>query len=179
MELARDLAKRFNSRYGDTLTVPKPYIVKEFAKIYDLQNPTAKMSKSADTDKGLISLLDDPKKSAKKIKSAVTDTDTVVAFDRENKPGVSNLLTIQAALTGRDMDEIVASYEGKQYGHLKVDTADILTDFVTPLRGKVDEYLADPAELDAVLAAGAAKARAVAADTVAKVYDKVGFLPGK
>ena len=179
LELTRDLAQRFNSRFGKVLKVPQAHIVAEFAKIYDLQNPTAKMSKSADTDKGLISLLDDPKKSAKKIKSAVTDTDTVVAFDRENKPGVSNLLTIQAALTGRDMDEIVASYEGKQYGHLKVDTADILTDFVTPLRGKVDEYLADPAELDAVLAAGAAKARAVAADTVAKVYDKVGFLPGK
>ncbi|MFT3714645.1 MAG: tryptophan--tRNA ligase [Gordonia sp. (in: high G+C Gram-positive bacteria)] len=176
LELTRDLAQRFNSRFGDTFTVPKPYIVKEFAKIYDLQNPTAKMSKSADSDKGLINLLDDPKTSAKKIKSAVTDTETVVAFDRETKPGVSNLLTIQAALTGRDMDEIVASYEGKQYGHLKVDTADILTDFVTPLRGKVDEYLDDRAELNRILADGAEKARDVAGTTLADVYDKVGFL---
>ena len=117
-----------------------------------------------------------PKRSAKKIRSAVTDSDSVVAFDRENKPGVSNLLTIQAALTGRTIDDLVASYDGKQYGHLKVDTADVLTDFVTPLRGRVDELLADPAHLDAILAAGAAKARAVAAPTLREVYDKIGFL---
>ncbi|GAA2378530.1 MULTISPECIES: tryptophan--tRNA ligase [Gordonia] len=179
LELTRDLAQRFNKRYGKTLTVPKPYIVEEFAKIYDLQNPTAKMSKSADSDSGLISLLDEPKRSAKKIRSAVTDNDRVVAFDRENKPGVSNLLTIQAALTGRAMDEIVASYEGKGYGELKVDTADILTEFVTPLRGRVEEILADRAHLDGILADGAARAREIASDTVAAVYDKVGFLlPG-
>lgn len=176
LELTRDLANRFNTRFGETLTVPQAYIVKEFAKIYDLQNPTAKMSKSADSDAGLINLLDEPKRSAKKIRSAVTDSDSVVAFDRENKPGVSNLLTIQAALTGRTIDDLVASYDGKQYGHLKVDTADVLTDFVTPLRGRVDELLADPAHLDAILAAGAAKARAVAAPTLREVYDKIGFL---
>ncbi|MFT4199581.1 tryptophan--tRNA ligase [Gordonia sp. (in: high G+C Gram-positive bacteria)] len=176
LELTRDLANRFNSRFGETFTVPDPYIVKEFAKIYDLQNPTAKMSKSAESDSGLINLLDEPKKSAKKIRSAVTDSDSVVAFDRENKPGVSNLLTIQAALTGRSIDDLVASYEGKQYGHLKVDTAEVLTDFVTPLRGKVEELLDDPAHLDSILAAGAAKARAVAAPTLTDVYDKVGFL---
>ena len=176
LELTRDLAQRFNSRFGDTFTVPKPYIVKEFAKIYDLQNPTAKMSKSADSDAGLISLLDDPKRSGKKIRSAVTDSDSVVAFDRENKPGVSNLLTIQSALTGRPIDDLVASYEGKQYGHLKVETAEALTEFVTPLRGKVDDLLADPGHLDAILAAGAAKAREVAAPTLRDVYDKLGFL---
>ena len=131
---------------------------------------------SADSDAGLINLLDDPKRSAKKIKSAVTDSDSVVAFDRDAKPGVSNLLTIQSALTGRSIDELVTSYEGKQYGHLKVDTADVLTDFVTPLRGKVDELLADPAHLDGILADGAAKARAVASPTLRDVYDKVGFL---
>ncbi|MFM9377835.1 tryptophan--tRNA ligase [Gordonia sp. VNK21] len=176
LELTRDLAQRFNKRYGRALKVPRAHIVEDFAKIYDLQNPTAKMSKSADSDKGLINLLDDPKASAKKIRSAVTDTDTVIAFDRENKPGVSNLLTIQAALTGRDLDEILAGYEGKQYGHLKVDTAEILTDFVTPLRGRVDEYLADRAELDAILAAGAARAREVASVTLADVYEKIGFV---
>lgn len=176
LELTRDLAQRFNKRYGKALTVPKPYIVEEFAKIYDLQNPTAKMSKSADSDSGLINLLDEPKKSAKKIRSAVTDNDRVVAFDRENKPGVSNLLTIQAALTGRDMDEIVRSYDGKGYGDLKVETADILTEFVTPLRGKVDEILSDTTYLDGILADGAQRAREVAATTVADVYDKVGFL---
>ncbi|QKT06714.1 tryptophan--tRNA ligase [Gordonia sp. X0973] len=176
LELTRDLANRFNTRFGETFTVPRPYIVKEFAKIYDLQNPTAKMSKSAESDAGLINLLDEPKRSAKKIRSAVTDSDSVIAFDREKKPGVSNLLTIQSALTGRSVDELVAGYEGKQYGHLKVDTADALTEFVTPLRGKVDELLADPDHLDGILAAGAAKARAVAAPTLQRVYDKVGFL---
>lgn len=175
LELTRDLAQRFNSRYGQALTVPKAYIVKEFAKIYDLVNPTAKMSKSADTEAGLINLLDEPKKSAKKIRSAVTDSGSEVVFDRDAKPGVSNLLTIQAALTGRSMDELVASYEGKQYGHLKVETAEALTDFVTPLRGRVEELLADRAGLDAVLADGAAKAREVAAGTLADVYEKIGF----
>ncbi|WP_132993946.1 tryptophan--tRNA ligase [Gordonia zhaorongruii] len=176
LELTRDLAQRFNTRFGKALTVPKPHIVQEFAKIYDLQNPTAKMSKSAATDAGLVNLLDDPKRSAKKIRSAVTDNDRIIAFDREAKPGVSNLLTIASALTGRAVDEIVASYEGKGYGDLKVDTAQILTDFVSPLRGKVDEILADPTYIDSVLADGAARAREVASVTLADVYDKVGFV---
>jgi tryptophanyl-tRNA synthetase len=177
LELTRDLAQRFNKRFGKALTVPKAHIVQEFAKIYDLQNPTAKMSKSADSEAGLINLLDDPKRSAKKIRSAVTDNDRVIAFDRENKPGVSNLLTIQSALTGRGIDEIVASYDGKGYGDLKVETAEILTDFVSPLRGKVDEILADPAHLDSILADGSARAREIAAGTLADVYDKIGFVP--
>ncbi|AVM00035.1 tryptophan--tRNA ligase [Gordonia iterans] len=177
LELTRDLAQRFNKRYGTAFVVPKARIVSEYAKIYDLQNPTAKMSKSADSDAGLINLLDDPKRSAKKIRSAVTDSEAEIRFDREAKPGVSNLLTIQAALTGASVDELVDGYEGKQYGHLKVDTADALTDFVTPLRGRVDEILADRAALDAVLAAGAEKARETAARTLADVYDKIGFVP--
>ncbi|WP_298443865.1 tryptophan--tRNA ligase [Gordonia sp. (in: high G+C Gram-positive bacteria)] len=176
LELTRDLAQRFNKRYGKALTVPKAFIVEEFAKIYDLQNPTAKMSKSAETENGLINLLDDPKRSAKKIRSAVTDSGSEIVFDRENKPGVSNLLTIQSALTGTSIDELVVSYQGKQYGHLKVETADALSAFVTPLRGRVDEILDDRAGLDAVLAEGAAKAREVAAGTLADVYDKIGFL---
>ncbi|MEZ5212640.1 tryptophan--tRNA ligase [Gordonia sp. (in: high G+C Gram-positive bacteria)] len=176
LELTRDLAQRFNKRYGKALTVPKAFIVEEFAKIYDLQNPTAKMSKSAETENGLINLLDDPKRSAKKIRSAVTDSGSEIVFDRENKPGVANLLTIQSALTGTSIDELVVSYQGKQYGHLKVETADALSAFVTPLRGRVDEILDDRAGLDAVLAEGAAKAREVAAGTLADVYDKIGFL---
>ncbi|WP_035720104.1 tryptophan--tRNA ligase [Gordonia shandongensis] len=175
LELTRDLAQRFNKRFGKSFTVPDAKIVREFAKIYDLQNPVAKMSKSADSDAGLINLLDDPKKSAKKIRSAVTDNDRVVAFDRENKPGVSNLLTIQAALTDRGIDEIVASYDGRGYGDLKVDTADILTEFVTPLRSRVDEILADPGHLDAILDDGAARARDVASVRLADVYERVGF----
>ncbi len=177
LELTRDLAQRFNKRYGRAFTVPKPFIVEEFAKIYDLQNPTAKMSKSAETEAGLINLLDDPKRSAKKIRSAVTDSEAEIRFDREAKPGVSNLLTIQAALTGASIDDLVAGYAGKQYGHLKVDTAEALSAFVTPLRGRVEEILADRPALDAVLAAGAAKARETAAATLADVYDKIGFVP--
>lgn len=176
LELTRDLAQRFNRRFGKAFTVPQVHIVKEFAKIYDLANPTAKMSKSADTDKGLISLLDDPKRSAKKIRSAVTDAGSEIAFDPENKPGVSNLLTIQSALSGVTVEALVEHYAGKGYGELKVETADVLADFVAPLRGRVAEYLDDPAELDAILAAGAARAREVAGATLASVYDKVGFL---
>lgn len=177
LELTRDLAQRFNKRYGRAFTVPKPFIVEEFAKIYDLQNPTAKMSKSAETEAGLINLLDDPKRSAKKIRSAVTDSEAEIRFDREAKPGVSNLLTIQAALTGASIDDLVTGYVGKQYGHLKVDTAEALSAFVTPLRGRVEEILADRPALDAVLAAGAATARETAAATLADVYDKIGFVP--
>lgn len=176
LELTRDLAQRFNSRFGRVFTVPQAYVVTEFAKIYDLQNPTAKMSKSAETDKGLINLLDDPKRSAKKIRSAVTDTETEIRFDREQKPGVSNLLTIQSALSGVPIDDLVDKYQGRGYGDLKVDTADVLTEFATPLRGRVDEYMNDPAELDAILARGAARAREVASATLARVYDKVGFV---
>ncbi|WP_267617757.1 tryptophan--tRNA ligase [Gordonia bronchialis] len=176
LELTRDLAQRFNKRFGKAFRVPEAFIVKEFAKIYDLQNPTAKMSKSADTDKGLINLLDDPKRSAKKIRSAVTDTGTEILFDRETKPGVSNLLTIQSALSGVGIDDLVAKYAGKGYGELKVETAEVLTEFVTPLRGRVAAYLDDPAHLDEILAQGAARAREVASATLADVYDKVGFL---
>ncbi|TCN57230.1 tryptophanyl-tRNA synthetase [Rhodococcus sp. SMB37] len=179
LELTRDLAQRFNKRFGKTFVVPEALIVKGTAKIYDLQDPTSKMSKSAATDAGLINLLDDPKVSAKKIKSAVTDNDREIRFDPERKPGVSNLLTIQSALSGRSIDELVAGYEGKGYGDLKGDTAEVLTEFVTPLRAKVDEYLADEAELLRILSNGADRAREVASRTLAQVYDKVGFLPRK
>lgn len=177
LELTRNLAQRFNSRFGETFTVPEAHIVAETAKIYDLQNPTAKMSKSADSDAGLINLLDDPKRSAKKVRSAVTDNEREIRLDWENKPGVSNLLSIQSALTGTPVDDLVSGYEGKGYGDLKVDTATVLADFVAPLRGRVDELMSDRAELDAILARGADRAREVAAQTLASAYDKVGFLP--
>ncbi|MDX6315145.1 MAG: tryptophanyl-tRNA synthetase [Streptomyces sp.] len=179
IELTRDLAERFNSRFRETFTVPAPYIVKETAKIYDLQDPTAKMSKSAPSPKGLINLLDEPKASAKKIRSAVTDTDTVVRFDEQNKPGVSNLLTIYATLTGTGIPELEQKYEGKGYGALKTDLAEVYVEWVTPFRERTQEYLGDPETLDSVLAKGAEKARAVAAETLAKAYDAVGFLPAK
>ncbi|MFJ6868245.1 tryptophan--tRNA ligase [Streptomyces termitum] len=179
IELTRDLAERFNGRFGDTFTIPAPYILKETGKIYDLQDPSIKMSKSASTPKGLINLLDDPKATAKKVKSAVTDTDTVIRFDPEEKPGVSNLLTIMSTLTGKGVEELVAGYEGKMYGALKTDLAEIVVDFVTPFRTRVEEYLGDPETLDSILAKGAQKARAVAAETLAQTYEKIGFLPAK
>ncbi|MFE7114431.1 tryptophan--tRNA ligase [Streptomyces sp. NPDC057654] len=179
IELTRDLADRFNARFGETFTVPAPYILKETAKIYDLQDPTAKMSKSAASPKGLVNLLDDPKVSAKKIKSAVTDTDTVIRFDAEKKPGVSNLLTIHSTLTGTDIPELERRYEGKGYGALKTELAEILVDWATPFRERTQEYLDDPETLDSILAKGAEKARTVAAETLAQAYERVGFLPAK
>ncbi|MDT5066779.1 MAG: tryptophanyl-tRNA synthetase [Mycobacterium sp.] len=177
LELSRDVAQRFNAQFRDTFVVPEPMIQKATAKIYDLQDPTAKMSKSAATDAGLISLLDDPKKTAKKIRSAVTDSEREIRFDREAKPGVSNLLTIQSAVTGTDLDKLVEGYAGRGYGDLKADTADAVVEFVTPIKSRVDELLADPAELEAVLAAGAARATDVSAATLRRVYDRLGFLP--
>ncbi|MET9766334.1 tryptophan--tRNA ligase [Streptomyces sp. NPDC006415] len=179
IELTRDLAERFNGRYGQTFTVPAPYILKETAKIFDLQDPAVKMSKSASTPKGLINLLDDPKVTAKKVKSAVTDTDTVIRFDEEKKPGVSNLLTILSTLSGSLVEDLERSYEGKGYGALKTDLAEAMVEFVTPFRVRTQEYLDDPETLDSILAKGAEKARAVAAETLAQTYDRMGFLPAK
>jgi tryptophanyl-tRNA synthetase len=179
IELTRDLALRFNSRYGETFTVPAPYILKETAKVYDLQDPAVKMSKSASAPKGIINLLDEPKASAKKIKSAVTDTDTVIRFDEDKKPGVSNLLTIYSTLTGTGIPELEERYAGKGYGALKTDLAEIVADWAAPFRERTREYLGDPETLDGILAKGAEKARAVAGETLAQVYDRVGFLPAK
>ncbi|MFD5750062.1 tryptophan--tRNA ligase [Streptomyces sp. NPDC127033] len=179
IELTRDLAERFNSRFGETFTIPAPHIVREVAKIYDLQDPAVKMSKSASTPKGLINLLDEPKATAKKIKSAVTDTGTEIRFDAVAKPGVSNLLTIYSTLTETPVADLEQRYEGKGYGALKTDLAEVMVEFVTPFRARTQEYLDDPETLDAVLAAGAEKARTVAAETLAQTYERVGFLPAK
>ena len=177
LELTRDLAQRFNHRFGDTFTVPAPYILKETAKIVDLQDPAAKMSKSASSAAGIVELLDDPKVSAKRIRSAVTDSGRDIIFDPERKPGVANLLTISSALTGATVPELVDRYAGKGYGDLKTDVAAAVVAFVTPFRERTRAYLDDPESLDAILARGAEKARAVAAETLAHVYDRVGFLP--
>ena len=179
IELTRDLAERFNGRFGQTFTIPSPYILKETAKIFDLQDPTAKMSKSASTQKGVINLLDEPKVTAKKVRSAVTDTDTVIRFDREEKPGVSNLLSICSTLTGTTIEDLERQYEGKGYGALKTDLAEVIVEFVTPFRTRTQEYLDDPETLDSVLAKGAEKARSVAAETLAQAYDRMGLLPAK
>jgi tryptophanyl-tRNA synthetase len=177
VELTRDLAQRFNSRFGKTLTVPEPYIPAGNAKIQDLQEPRAKMSKSASTPAGIIELLDDPKVSAKKIRSAVTDTEREIRFDPEAKPGISNLLTIYSALTDRKISELEAEYVGKGYGDLKKDLAEVVGEFVAPLRERVRSYLDDPAELDRILARGAARAREVSSATLTAVHERIGFLP--
>ena len=177
LELTRNLAERFNNKYGDTFKVPEPFIPEGAAKIYDLQEPTSKMSKSGVNPKGLVNLLDAPKTSAKRIKSAVTDDLGSVAFDRENQPGVSNLLVIQSALTGESIDSLVEKYAGQGYGHLKVDTADALQEFTTPLKARFDELMADRGELERILAKGAETAQEIAQPLVDDVYEKVGFLP--
>ncbi|MFV2017522.1 tryptophan--tRNA ligase [Micromonospora sp. LOL_023] len=177
LELTRDLAQRFNSLFGPTFTVPAPFIVKATAKILDLQDPTAKMSKSASSPAGIIDLLEEPARSAKKIRSAVTDTGREIIYDPESKPGISNLLTIYAALTGRTLDELTAAYQGKGYGDLKKDLAEVVVEFVRPIQERTRGYLDDPAQLDKMLAIGADKARSVAAATLAAVYERVGFLP--
>jgi tryptophanyl-tRNA synthetase len=177
VELTRDLAKRFNSRFGPALTVPEPYILAGTAKIMDLQDPGAKMSKSNSTAAGIVNLLDTPSVSAKKIRSAVTDTEREIRFDAAAKPGISNLLTIYAALTGRPVPELEGDYAGKGYGDLKKDLAEVVAEFTAPLAGQVATYLDDPAELDRVLARGAARAREVSSATLAAVHEKIGFLP--
>jgi tryptophanyl-tRNA synthetase len=177
LELARDVAQRFNSRYPDTFVVPEVFIPKATAKIYDLQDPSSKMSKSAATDAGLISLLDDPAVSAKKIRSAVTDSEREIRFDPAAKAGVSNLLSIQSAVTGVAIEKLVDGYAGRGYGDLKKDTAEAVVEFVTLIKTRVDELLTDPKELESVLAAGAGRAEDVAAKTVDRVYDRLGFLP--
>lgn len=176
LELTRNLAQRFNARYGDTFVVPEAKILAESAKVYDLQSPTAKMSKSAAAESGLLRLLDPAKQNAKKIKSAVTDDGTEIRFDREAKPGISNLLTIYSALTARPVDEIVAEYEGRMYGHLKVGLAEVVTETLEPIRTRALELLDDPAELDRILARGAEKGRELSVATLTSVYDRMGFL---
>jgi len=176
LELTRDLAQRFNTRFGKTFTVPSAYIVRDTAKITDLQDPTAKMSKSASSPNGILELLEEPARSAKKIKSAVTDTGREILYDEENKPGISNLLTMYAALTQRTIDELLEQYDGRGYGDLKKDLAEVFVEFVKPVQERTRTYLEDPGYLDKILAVGADKARAVSAVTLANAYQHLGFL---
>jgi len=177
VELTRDLANRFNSRFGETFVIPEAMILKETARIYDLQEPSNKMSKSAATESGIIWLLDDPKVTAKKIKSAVTDDAREVRFDRQNKPGVSNLLTIYSVLSGKTIEALEQEYAGHGYGDLKKDLAEIAVETFAPVRARTLELLDDPAELDRVLAGNADRAAEIADATLAKVYDRIGLLP--
>jgi len=177
LEITRDVAQRMNSRFGKTFVVPEPHIVRGTAKIFDLQDPTAKMSKSASSPNGLIELLDSPSVIAKRIKSAVTDTEREIRFDVESKPGISNLLTIHSALSGQSIPDLEAAYAGKGYGDLKKDLADVVVGALAPLRERVLGYLDSPGTLDDILADGAERARAIARGTLARAYDRVGLLP--
>jgi tryptophanyl-tRNA synthetase len=179
LELTRDLAERFNTRFGQTFTIPEAHILKETAKIYDLQNPTAKMSKSAADPKGLVNLMDDDSTIMKKIKSAVTDTDASIRVDWENKPGVSNLLSIHSSISGESLVSLEDRFQGAGYGVLKGEVADVVIAALGPIRDRANDLMSDPTELDKLLASGADKARAVAEDTLAKVYDRIGFIKAK
>ena len=178
LELTRNLAQRFNSRFGETFVVPQPYIPEGTAKVMSLQEPTKKMSKSDEDPKASISMLDEPKVNLKKIKSAVTDLDNNVAFDPENKPGIANLLRIHSALSGESIDVLVERFAGEnKYGALKGEVADVVTSVQGPFRERYLTYMDDRAELDRVLAQGAERAREVASATLARAYDAVGLVP--
>jgi tryptophanyl-tRNA synthetase len=177
VELARDLAQRFNGRFGDTFTVPQPRIQQETARIYDLQNPTAKMSKSAASEAGIVWMLDTPTAIAKKIRSAVTDTGREVRFDRAEKPGVSNLLAILSAFRGVPIAELEAEYEGKGYGDFKRDVADLVVAALGPIRERTLGFQADPAEVDRILERSGQRAHALATAKLARVQERVGLYP--
>jgi len=177
IELTRDIAGRFNQRFGDTFVEPEVRVLDSAAKIFDLQNPTQKMSKSGDSPQGIVWLLDEPHQVAKKIKQAVTDTETDVRFDPVNKPGVSNLLTLWALAAGKKVSDAEKEFGSGGYGPLKAGVIEAVTALLDPIREKTRDLLDDPAELDRVLASGAERAHQIASDTLTRVYDRVGFLP--
>jgi len=177
IELTRDLGNRFNTRFGDTFVLPEAQIQKETAKVYDLQEPGNKMSKSASNEKGVVWLLEESAKSAKKIMSATTDSDGSVRFDTAEKPGISNLLTIYSVLSGQSIDSLEAEYAGRGYGDFKKGLAEVVTGTFGPIRERALELLDDPAELDRILARNADRAAEIADSTLAKAYDRMGFLP--
>ncbi len=174
VELTRNLAERFNHRYSDTFVVPEPLVTEVGQKIFSLQDPTKKMSKSEDNPKGTIDLLDDPKVARKKIMSAVTDSIGIIQYDPENQPGLANLLTIQSVLSGQSIDSIVDRYQGKGYGELKKEIGQTVFDFLSDLQAKYKDVI-ESGMLDQVLKEGAQKASYVANKKVQKVYRKVGF----
>ena len=177
LELTRDLAQRFNHRFGQTFVVPRPYILADVAKIADLQDPAIKMSKSASSPQGIIDVLEDPGSVRRKIMRAVTDLDGEVRADEAAKPGVTNLLRIYSALSGESIASLEQRYAGSGYGSFKKELAEVVVDALAPVRERTEKLLANEAELDSLLAAGAARARTLASGTMARVRDRVGFLP--
>jgi tryptophanyl-tRNA synthetase len=179
IELTRDLAQRFNAKYGEVFTIPEAHIIKTSAKINDLQDPNAKMSKSAASNSGVIDILDSAEINTKKIKSAVTDTGKEIKFDEKNKPGISNLLTIHSTLSGKSIASIEAEFVGKGYGDFKSAVAEVVTEFFRPVKTRTEELLEDERGLSAILEVGSAKAREVAAKTLKNAYDALGLVPRK
>lgn len=175
IEITRDIAVRFNHRFGDTFVLPKAVHPKTGARVMDLQDPTSKMSKSAATDNGIIYLLDDNATIEKKFKRAVTDSDGIVAYDRENKPGVSNLLDILSAATGVSVEKLVLDYS--QYGPLKKDAGDAVIALIDPIRTRFYDLMNDKAELARLLSIGNQRAREVAATTLDRAHRAIGFMP--
>ena len=174
IELTRDIAERFNSRYGETFKLPAAVVPAAGARVMDLQRPTNKMSKSLDSPRGTVDLLDDPSVVARKIKSAVTDSEAEVRYDVQAKPGVSNLLSILAAATGRTPEEAAEGYS--MYGPLKADTADAVVELLRPIQARFAELEADPAETARLLKMGADKARSIAAVTLERARTNIGLL---
>ena len=176
IELTRDLATRFNSRFGETFRLPEGYILKAGAKIYDLQEPTAKMSKSSGSTAGVLELMDTPEANTKKIKSAATDAGREVKFDEKEKPGISNLLTIHSSLSGTSIAELEDQFEGKGYGDFKGAVAEVVVEYFRPIRAKALELLEDEKHLIDLLHEGADKARAVASETLQSTYKNLGLV---
>lgn len=179
IELTRDLGQRFNTRYGETLVIPEAYIMKAGAKINDLQDPTAKMSKSAASQSGVIDILDEASVNIKKIKSAVTDMGKEIRFDESEKPGISNLLTILSNLSKRSVSDLESEFAGSGYGDFKMAVATAVADYFAPVRSRTQQLLTERSELLAIIEAGAKKAEAVASDTLDRVYANMGLLPRK
>jgi tryptophanyl-tRNA synthetase len=177
LELTRDVAIRFNHRFGDTFVVPKATVPPIGARIMDLQRPDAKMSKSADSPQGTLPILDPPASLAKRVKSAVTDSDSSVRFDPLSKPGVSNLLSMLAAVSDRSIESVEAEYAGSGYGALKTAVADAVVDLVTPIQARYEELAADPAEVDRLLGAGAERVEVIAHAVLARARAAAGLLP--
>ncbi|HEX4831921.1 MAG TPA: tryptophan--tRNA ligase [Trebonia sp.] len=175
LELSRNLAQRFNQRFGQTFVVPEAYIPKEVAKIYDLQEPGSKMSKSSSGPQGIIDLLDEPAAIRKKINRAVTDAEGSIRVDEAAKPGVTNLLRVYAALSGKPVAEIEAAYAGEGYGKFKKDLGDVVVDSLAPIRERTHKLLQDTDAIDATLTAGARRAAVIARQTMAEVRDRSGF----
>jgi tryptophanyl-tRNA synthetase len=176
IELTRDLATRFNSRFGETFRIPEGYILKSGAKIYDLQEPTNKMSKSSGSVAGVLEIMDTPEANTKKIKSATTDAGREVTFDEKEKPGISNLLTIHSALSGKSIADLENEFAGKGYGDFKGAVAEVVVEYLRPIRAQALELLQDEDHLIKVLHEGADKARQVASATVATTYKNLGLV---